>query len=160
MLKRKLLCCCIVSMLFAQQATASCALLEERSILLQESVLDVCTALEDKLSFLTDNALSWWQDKNPDPSQDYWQEWALKPKESPVITQTLSDKHFGVGFWLPEEYESQATKMSTEEWFKSHGLLFSVGFGDKHSGEPRMRFDYRWHESSEADLMMQIEVPF
>ena len=24
--------------------------------------------------------------------------------------------------------------------------LVSVGFGDKSDGQPRMRFDYRWHE--------------
>ncbi|WP_325205958.1 hypothetical protein [Vibrio sp. 03_296] len=61
---------------------------------------------------------------------------------------------------MPEEYENQVASMTTEEWLRSHGLMFSIGLGDKKSGEPRMRFDYRWHETSEADVMMQIEVPF
>lgn len=159
MLKRKLLCC-LVSILFAGQAL-SCSLLSGSSIMVQSSAMDVCTTLQDKLSAFRDTATSWWQqEEQADAEQGYWEDWTLKPKDNPVISQTLSDKHFGVGFWLPQEYENQLAKMSTEEWLKSHGLLFSIGFGDKHSGEPRMRFDYRWHESSEADLMMQIEVPF
>ncbi|ENY3837803.1 hypothetical protein ACFXIQ_003277 [Vibrio vulnificus] len=159
MLKRTFLCC-IVSMLFAKQAAASCALLEERSIMLQDSAMEICTSLEDKISFLKNNAMAWLNEDKQETQEDYWGEWALKPKDNPVLTQNLSDKHFGLGFWLPEEYENQVASMTTEEWLRSHGLMFSIGLGDKKSGEPRMRFDYRWHETSEADVMMQIEVPF
>ncbi|MCV5991403.1 hypothetical protein OFO94_35620, partial [Escherichia coli] len=67
---------------------------------------------------------------------------------------------FGLGFWMPEELRDEESKMDTEEWLRSHGLMFSVGFGDKSDGQPRMRFDYRWHEYYDADWMMQIEVPF
>ncbi|MCF8779307.1 hypothetical protein LZU85_10895 [Vibrio sp. IRLE0018] len=159
MLKKTLLCC-FVSMLFAGQAAASCALLEERSIMLPDNEFEVCTTLEEKLSFLRDNAIAWWNKEKVESRQDYWDEWAMKPKDNPVLSQNLSDKHFGLGFWLPDELENQVAKMTTEEWLKSHGVMFSLGFGDKKAGEPRMRFDYRWHDAQEADLMMQIEVPF
>ncbi len=46
MLKRTFLCC-IVSMLFAKQAAASCALLEERSIMLQDSAMEGGRAFND-----------------------------------------------------------------------------------------------------------------
>lgn len=99
-----------------------------------------------------------------DPTQvfdgDYWSEWSFDQIDDPFITQNLASNYFGLGVWLPSDLAENVSTMSTDEWLRSHGLQFSVGFGDKKLGEPRMRLDYRWHEDYDGDIMMQVEVPF
>lgn len=98
------------------------------------------------------------QESESDP--DYWSDWVLKTETNPLITQSLSTSHFGIGIWVPHELETQLDYMETEAWILSHGLQFSLGIGERNSGQPRMRLDYRWHETYDGDVMMQIELPF
>jgi hypothetical protein len=65
-----------------------------------------------------------------------------------------------VGVWVPNELKDDLAEMDTEQWLMSHGLQLSLGFGDKTSGKPRMRFDYRWHDRYDGDMMVQVELPF
>ena len=93
---------------------------------------------------------------------DYWADWVLRTDANPVLTQSVADNYFGIGWWSPSknEGERQDTELTTEEWLMNHGLMFSVGFGDKKIGQPRLRLDYLWHDEYQDNLMMQIEVPF
>lgn len=88
---------------------------------------------------------------------DYWSDWVLKAQTNPFLSQHFSSSYFGIGVWSPEEDEEE---MTTQEWLMNHGLQFSVGFGEKEAGEPRLRLDYMWHEDQQDNLMMQVEVPF
>ncbi len=89
---------------------------------------------------------------------DYWNEWALKGDEQPLLTQRLSDNALGLGLWQPEEY-AEIDDMTYREWFDSHGVLLSLGFGDRQSGHPRMRIDYHWHNEHEDNVNVLIEIP-
>ncbi len=89
----------------------------------------------------------------------YWEHWQAD-RDNPLLSQNLATSHFGVGVWLPQEYAEMEDQMTTEEWIRKHGLQLSVGFGEQSDDAPRMRFDYRWHQTSEADIMMQVELPF
>lgn len=91
---------------------------------------------------------------------DYWSAWVLNDDANLFLSQSLASNYIGVGVWVPSELEEQMEDMDTEQWLLSHGLQLSLGFGDKKSGKPRMRFDYRWHEDYDGDVMMQLEVPF
>ncbi|MGF1754111.1 hypothetical protein L4C33_10990 [Vibrio makurazakiensis] len=146
---------------FSMPASASCEFFSEESIMLTESN---CLSLSNSLDsigreIITMGGLLEDESANAEPV-DYWSEWALQSKDAPLLTQSVANNHFGLGMWIPEELDSQKNDMSTEEWLMNHGLQLSLGFGNKEDGEPRMRFDYRWHEDEKADVMMQIEVPF
>ncbi|MFA0521767.1 hypothetical protein AB4501_32930, partial [Vibrio sp. 10N.222.55.E8] len=99
-------------------------------------------------------------DEQPKSQSDYWSDWVLQSEDVPLLTQNIESSYIGLGTWFPEDLADEVADMSTEEWLLNHGLLLSIGFGEKVEGQPRIRFDYRWHESREADLMMQIELPF
>nr|WP_246225532.1 hypothetical protein [Vibrio agarilyticus] len=146
----------ILTVALAAQVNASCLLTSERSIMLAASPwCDEVRLVADEVS----DKLFRWLKPETSPT-DYWQQWSLKSRDNPVVSSRLSDNYFGLGFWMPEKLEEDAHDMTTEEWLRSHGLLFSVGFGERQKGEPRMRFDYRWHDDADSDLMMQVEVPF
>ncbi|KJY84587.1 hypothetical protein TW81_03410 [Vibrio galatheae] len=90
----------------------------------------------------------------------YWLDWLFGTDSNPLISNRASSNYFGLGVWVPSELEKQMKAMDIEDWIKSHGVQFSVGFGDVQSGKPRVRIDYRWHDQYDGDVMMQVEVPF
>ena len=155
------------ALLLATQAHAACHYLPDRSVVFADNTMQICEDTFDSISILGNDTLGWYiTDKSVESpigshwEHSYWEEWAIRSEDTPVLTQNLENSYFGLGLWMPEELREEEEKMSAEEWLKNHGLMFSVGFGDKQDGEPRMRFDYRWHEYYDADWMMQIEVPF
>ncbi|MED5503686.1 MAG: hypothetical protein VYC54_04550 [Pseudomonadota bacterium] len=150
------------ALLVTTQASSACSYLSDRSVVFADNTMTVCEDVFDSLGVLSMDTLNWYiaEKSIEGPIDSYWDQWAIRSEDTPILTQNLEKNYFGLGLWMPEELRDEETNMSTEEWLKSHGLMFSVGFGDKHDGEPRMRFDYRWHEYYDADWMMQIEVPF
>ncbi|MGR5067723.1 MULTISPECIES: hypothetical protein [Vibrio] len=150
------------ALLVATQASSACNYLSDRSVVFVNNTMPVCEDVFDSVGVLSVDTLSWYEEiKVTDELTDnYWDEWAIKSLDTPLLTKNHKNNYFGLGVWMPEELQGDENKMTTEEWLRSHGLMFSVGFGDKNDGEPRMRFDYRWHEYYDADWMMQIEVPF
>lgn len=130
-----------------------------------ESVLfhspdSVCFSLVDGIQYDADKPESSYDFENHDSNEsDYWSDWVLKSETNPLVTRALASNYLGIGIWVPHELENNLDYMDPEEWILSHGLQFSLGFGKKNSGEPRMRLDYRWHESFEGDLTMLIELP-
>jgi len=98
--------------------------------------------------------------KDNENVSEYWEQWGLQSEDEPLFTHKIAHSYIGVGVWMPTELLKEQSEMSTEDWLKSHGLLLSLGFGNKQTGEPRMRMDYRWHDDYQVDLMMHIEVPF
>ncbi|YCO01662.1 hypothetical protein ACB087_01825 [Vibrio sp. VNB-15] len=151
------------ALLVATQASSACNYLSDRSVVFADNTMPICEDIFDSVGVLSVDTLDWYETEERArdvPTESYWDEWAIKPDDTPLLTQSVENNYFGLGVWMPEELRDDESKMTTEEWLKSHGLMFSVGFGDKNDGEPRMRFDYRWHEYYDADWMMQIEVPF
>ncbi|WP_420340932.1 hypothetical protein [Vibrio mexicanus] len=114
----------------------------------------------DSYNYASETVISIQEKEKSFETESYWESWAFRLDSDPLLSQSLSSNHFGVGVWMPSDLLEESKTMSTEDWIRSHGLQFSVGFGDRKPGEPRMRFDYRWHEKYEGDVMMQIEVPF
>lgn len=94
--------------------------------------------------------------------QDYWQGWLVNDDNdtNPFLTQQLEHSYLGLGIWVPSELIAQERDMTTEDWLINHGVKFSLGFGERETGTPRLRLDYRWHEVYQADWFMQVEVPF
>ncbi len=150
------------TLLVISQASAACNYISDRSVVFVDNTIPVCEDVFESASVLITDTLNW--STTPAALDEsigkYWEQWAFQKKETPILTKNLKKNHFGLGIWMPEDLMEEESKMNTEEWLLSHGLLFSVGFGNKGDGEPRMRFDYRWHDSYDADWMMQIELPF
>lgn len=95
-----------------------------------------------------------------DSDTNYWSEWTLKTESNPFISQQFADKYFGIGVWAPDEFSDLEDDQSMQDWMMDHGLQFSVGFGEKRIGEPRLRFDYLWHDNEQDQMFMQLELPF
>nr|WP_319553118.1 hypothetical protein [uncultured Vibrio sp.] len=144
------------------QACLACNYISDRSVVFADNTMLICEELFDSTGVFSANTLSWYvpEVELDGPTQNYWEEWAFTQYETPILTQNLEKNYFGLGIWMPEELLEEESKMTTEEWIRNHGLMFSIGFGDKRDGEPRMRLDYRWHDYYDADWMMQIELPF
>ena len=142
----------------------ACIVFTERSILFADDSMMMCdlddfvTEPEPLLSSL-ETPLSH-NLPSSEYKDNYWEQWALPNKDNPILTKKHNSQYFGLGFWLPESFQSEENSIGSEEWFRNHGLMFSFGFGDKHDDSPRIRFDYRWHVQHDPDWRMQIEVPF
>lgn len=121
----------------------------------------VCFSLVDGIEYDAEksNAEYAFTPQTSDYDADYWSDWVLKSETNPIVTQALASNYLGIGIWVPQELEKQLDYMETEDWILSHGLQFSLGFGQRNSGYPRMRLDYRWHETFDSDWMMLIELP-
>ncbi|CAM2926463.1 hypothetical protein QTO01_14320 [Vibrio mytili] len=149
-------------LLVVPQAVSACDYVSDRSVVFNDNTQPICDEDLDSASELNSDVLNWEEPeaKVDGPTKSYWDEWGIKSPDTPLLTQSLQKNHFGLGIWMPHDLEEEEKEMTTEEWLRNHGLMLSVGFGDKGDGAPRMRFDYRWHELYDADWMMQIEVPF
>ncbi|CAH0536342.1 hypothetical protein [Vibrio marisflavi] len=107
----------------------------------------------------------------------YWSDWGLKYHSEPFISDQYSFGHLGFGIWDPNSSngENLGTTYKTttfngqnnidiasdpEAWVMNHGVQLSLGFGNKLAGQPRVRFDYLWHENSDDNVSMQVEFPF
>ncbi|EIO5098739.1 hypothetical protein LQN35_004099 [Vibrio parahaemolyticus] len=150
------------ALLVVTQANSACNYLSDRSVVFEDNTMPICEEIFDTVGVLSTDTLDWYaaEATAEGPTENYWEEWAIKSQDIPFLTQNVDKNYFGLGIWMPEELREEENKMTTEEWLRSHGLMFSIGFGNKADGEPRMRFDYRWHEYYDGDWMMQIEVPF
>ncbi|NOH95769.1 hypothetical protein [Vibrio sp. 99-70-13A1] len=143
-------------------ANASCMLFSDQSVMLAQDEGLGCQEFSDSWDYIEQQvtSLGGLLDEDSEPTEDYWSDWALKTKDAPILTQNISTNYFGLGMWLPEDLEETKNDMTTQEWLLNHGLQLSVGFGDKVNGQPRLRFDYRWHDERDANMMMQVELPF
>lgn len=92
----------------------------------------------------------------------YWEEWAFRTQDDPILTERLENSFWGLAVWKPEKFERQTLTEaeSYEDWLKLHGLQLSLGFGEKSGTTPRFRVDWRWHDSSDTDVLIQLELPF
>ncbi|MBD1558768.1 hypothetical protein HC752_17695 [Vibrio sp. S9_S30] len=97
---------------------------------------------------------------DPVSDDNYWKEWTLKSGSDPLLYSSVESNYFGVGFWMPDEYESQFDDMTYSEKLQAAGLKFSLGLGERNDNEPRIRIDYRWHNQQPGDVTLQLEVPF
>ncbi|GEM_PF-922694 len=120
----------------------------------------VCFSILDSMGYASKQLLALGLFEESPADSSYWADWFLKADSDPLFTHKLATSYIGFGVWIPSELLDEQSDMSTEEWLMSHGLQLSIGFGEKKAGEPRMRFDYRWHEDFDSVVMMQIEVPF
>ncbi|WP_295891863.1 hypothetical protein [uncultured Vibrio sp.] len=163
----RLLKAMLMLLVFTSFGVNACDLFESNPSYRVDSVVlsnntGVCFSVDETLNYAQKQwlALSNVLDDEPTTIGSYWDDWVLNSASDPFVTQNISSNYFGLGVWMPQHLEDELGEMSTEEWLMSHGVQLSVGFGDKKSGQPRMRFDYRWHEKYDGDVMMQVEVPF
>ncbi len=131
------------------------------SVLLREEA-GLCISWADGIQYTAEQieSLSRLLSEPKADSSEYWSSWALNEEASPLLSQSFASNYVGVGVWVPNELKDDLAEMDTEQWLMSHGLQLSLGFGDKTSGKPRMRFDYRWHDRYDGDMMVQVELPF
>ncbi|MGR5251767.1 hypothetical protein ACPV5S_06125 [Vibrio astriarenae] len=121
-----------------------------------------CYSVQESLNFVSDTFANLMVSESTnqfDFDTEYWDQWLIKSQSDPFLTQRLANNYFGLGVWMPSKLEDDVDQMSYDEWLLSHGLQFSFGVGDKKAGEPRLRFDYRWHEKHQGDFFMQFEIP-
>lgn len=99
---------------------------------------------------------------NTNQKNDYWNGWVAGQSMTiePMLSSNYQQNYFGLSVWMPEQFAGQEYEMDLDEWLKSHGVALSVAFGDKRSGLPRLRLDYRWHEIAPKDWFLQLEIPF
>ncbi len=150
------------ALLVVLKASAACNYLSDRSVVFADNTKPICEETSDSVSELKTKTLNWATSKIDvkESKKNYWEQWAFKNNQTSILTSKVEKNHFGLGVWMPKELMEEESKMDTEVLLLSHGLMFSVGFGNKGDGQPRMRLDYRWHDYVDADWMMQIEVPF
>lgn len=93
----------------------------------------------------------------------FWLHWDDKFADSPVLMDHNSSTFYGLGFWMPTNYDEQelTSAAGAEDWILNHGLQMSLGFGDITGNKPRVRFDYRWHNNSHVEdgVSMQVHIP-
>nr|WP_076589773.1 hypothetical protein [Vibrio ostreicida] len=127
------------------------------------SQMGLCISWLDGIKYTSDkldDVNTWFIDDVETDYTAYWSDWFLQTETSPILSQNLASNYIGLGIWIPSELEDKVSLNDTDEWLMSHGLQLSLGFGDKKSGEPRLRLDYRWHDDAERNVMMQLELPF
>lgn len=97
-----------------------------------------------------------------DDRNDYWHGWIAGQSMAiePMLSSNYQQNYFGLSLWMPEQFAVQEFDMDLDEWLKSHGVALSLAFGDKRSGLPRLRLDYRWHDIAPKDWFLQLEIPF
>ncbi|CCN34377.1 conserved hypothetical protein [Vibrio nigripulchritudo SFn27] len=157
-------CCKLVCMLgFISIPVFACESLQNHtSIVMVDKEQDsVCASivrgfdnLSSGISEVTDMIIA------PIKQEDYWEEWSLQSGSDPLLSSSIESNHFGIGVWMPEEYEEKYDDMTYSERLEATGLMFSLGLGERKEDEPRMRIDYRWHNQQPGDVMLQVEVPF
>ncbi|TKF21697.1 hypothetical protein FCV43_10235 [Vibrio genomosp. F6] len=157
---KKMFIASMLTVAYAPSIYAGCDFFSNESVML-ESKSSWCDSIANGVDMISSkvSTLGGLLEEEKMPNT-YWAEWALRPEDEPILTQNISSNYIGLGIWMPDELAENENQMTTEEWLTNHGLQISIGLGEKKSGEPRMRFDYRWHEVYQGDVMMQIELPF
>lgn len=136
------------------QSPTSIMMVEKEQDSVCASIAHSFDAFTSSLTSVTDFII------DPVSNDDYWEEWTLKSGSDPLLYSSVESNHFGIGVWMPEEYDSQFDDMTYSEKLEATGLKFSLGLGERDDNEPRMRIDYRWHNLQPGDVMLQVEVPF
>ncbi|WP_039859885.1 hypothetical protein [Photobacterium sp. SKA34] len=109
-----------------------------------------------------DRAIPWKIDHNS-YGDKFWLHWDDKFADSPVLMNHNSSTFYGLGFWMPTNYDEEefTSAAEAEDWILNHGLQMSLGFGDITGHKPRVRFDYRWHNNNHVEdgISMQVHIP-
>jgi thymidylate synthase len=151
----------VMAMLGATPAHA-CWESDSRPVVLVENAFTLCEDIASSIDTLVTKLLdtSSQNDNSINPlGSDYWDEWAMtSTPETPILTQSIQQHAIGLGFWLPQELADQ-DDLDYVDWIQNQGVLLSIGLGDKSSDEPRMRFDYQWHDEYEDTFHVQLEFP-
>ena len=91
----------------------------------------------------------------------YWEQWAIKQQDNPIISHRFDDSVLGFGVWKPEDQNrnQESSEETYSEWIMGHGLQLSIGLGSQERNEPRFRIDYQWHEKLNDSVSFQVEIP-
>jgi hypothetical protein len=137
----------------------ACDAFNSSSVVIKQNS-ELCGDPSDALDNITERFLSLFTQAEEDAKSKeghYWEEWAFNTENTPIISGRLDKNVLGVGFWAPHDLES--TELNYEEWLQNQGVQVSFAVGDK-GKEPRVRFDYRWHDAHTPDVLFQVELPF
>ncbi|WP_325894550.1 hypothetical protein [Grimontia sp. NTOU-MAR1] len=89
-----------------------------------------------------------------------WDSWNHDWDIPHFLSAQTGASYYGFGVWKPEEYQQQSfTELGMEDWLLNHGLNFSFTT-ESSSTDARYRFDMRWHEETNTEFLLQMQVPF
>ena len=123
MLKRALLTTSFV-VTFSLPTHAECDLFSLDSIMFDSDEQTTCLNFSDSLESFSQRmlSLSGFSDEPEASSNDYWSDWVLQTKDSPIITQSISSNYVGLGMWFPEDLEDKKVRhdhrrVDPKPWF-------------------------------------------
>ncbi|CZF82017.1 hypothetical protein GCE9029_02978 [Grimontia celer] len=88
-----------------------------------------------------------------------WDSWKHDWDIPHFLSTQTGASYYGFGVWKPEEYQQQSfTEVGMEDWLLNHGLNFSFTT-ESNSSDTRYRFDMRWHEETNTEFLLQMQVP-
>jgi hypothetical protein len=149
----------LCTVLLSSGSVLACESSQPSSVVVQKSS-EICSKLSGALDGITEQFLSLFRQAEDDEKRQkdhYWEKWAFNTENTPIISGKVDKNVVGLALWMPEDIDEAA--LSYDEWLESQGFQVSFAVGDK-GKEPRVRFDYRWHDAHTPDVMFQVEVPF
>ncbi|USD68076.1 hypothetical protein [Vibrio sp. SCSIO 43136] len=153
----------VLSLLWMAKALA-CNPFEQPSsvVLLEKAEQSFCHKVVEELDNLKEGLFSISSSVAKNSlNNDYWKQWSINESSDPLLTQQLDSKnYFGLGVWMPSQFDEEIEGMSYQEYLQAHGVQFSLGLGEQNGNEPRMRIDYQWHKDFDPNFSVQLEVPF
>ncbi|KKD61562.1 hypothetical protein RN22_04840 [Grimontia sp. AD028] len=88
-----------------------------------------------------------------------WDSWKHDWDIPHFLSTQTGASYYGFGVWKPEEYQKQSfTEIGMEDWILNHGLNFSFTT-ESNNSDTRYRLDMRWHEDTNTEFLLQMQVP-
>lgn len=103
-----------------------------------------------------ENQFHWENDNEQLPS--IWDTWKYDWDMTELVSAQTQSMYYGFGVWQPQTLEAAQDKLDVAEWVKSHGLKFSFS-AKSESTNTRYRIDLRWHERTDTEWLLQMQVP-
>jgi len=100
------------ALLVVTQAHSACNYFSDRSVVFEDNTLPICEEILDSIGVLSTDALIWYaaEAKFEGPTENYWEEWAIKPEDTPLLTQNLEKNYFGLVFGCQKSSETKRAK--------------------------------------------------
>ncbi len=101
-------------------------------------------------------SLNWQGTETKLPS--IWDTWQYDWDMPQILSAQTENTYYGFGVWQPDSLEDKEGKFDVEDWILGHGVNFSFSAESK-STNTRYRFDMRWHEKTDTEILFQLQVP-
>lgn len=89
----------------------------------------------------------------------FWDTWQHDWDIPHFLSAYTGKSYYGFGVWKPEAFQHQSvTEVGMGDWLLNHGLNFSFTT-ESNTRETRYRLDMRWHEDTNTEFLLQMQVP-